>query len=175
LATRGLSGEETWKDYVAASLRDTSRPAAERIEALLQHIRLPSPPGSLAVAPWEVIGAVLDADTTAAFIEVYPKAFASASNRGKSTLITLVSSVAYNSGHPAVTDLVVANLEHGADRMSWMMAAEGLLSRNDADPRVREALEKIATSSVDAQLRDAARSVLRRTTPAPATFEDSSH
>jgi hypothetical protein len=172
-ATRGLGDEATWKEYVAASLRDTSRPAAERIEALLLHIRWPSPPGSRFMGPWEVAEAALDADTTAALIEVYPKAYASAADGAKLTLITLVSNAAYNSGNPAFTNLVLENLEHGPQRPSWIMAAEGLLRRKDADPRVREALVTMAASSVDAQFRDAAKSVLLRTTPDPARPEDS--
>lgn len=160
LAARGLSGAEGWSKYIADSLADTGRPAAERVEALLFHTRWPSPLDSRSMAPWPVIDAVLDARATDALMQVFADAFAEGSPEVKSSLMTLMSSLAYQSVHPVVADTVVENLERGARRMDWMMAAEGLLRRPDPDPRVRVALESIATTSVDEQLRAAAERVL---------------
>lgn len=47
LATRALAGEKAWRDYIVASLKDTSRSDAERIEAFMYHVATPGPtPGS---------------------------------------------------------------------------------------------------------------------------------
>jgi hypothetical protein len=43
VAERGLSGEEAWRQYVTASLKDESQPAPQRVEALVYYLYPPGP------------------------------------------------------------------------------------------------------------------------------------
>lgn len=166
LARRGLSGDETWNAYVVQSLADRGRPPAERLEPLLFHVRQPSAPGSYSMAGWNVIGSVLDDASTLALVEVLPEAYAQAVPQRRSMLSSLVSMLAYSSPHPAVTQMVLDNLEGAEDKSAWLMAADGLMRRPDhQDPRVRSVLEKMAATPSDEQARQSAQRLLQRVPP----------
>jgi hypothetical protein len=165
LARRGLAGEESWKEYVGTSLRDSARSPSERVEALLHHMQQPSPPGSRSMQPWPVIGAVLDDATTVALVDVLPAAYAESGIRNRSDLISLASSLVSRSGHPAVKSMLLEALD-GRSAMLEKRTAMRAVARRGSEPGIREALQKIAAEDADPTIRDEARRILEQDAPA---------
>ncbi len=76
LATRALNGEASWKDYIVASLKDTSRPGAERIEGFLYHVAKPGRvAGSVEFSgQFGELSAALDDEAIGALAQLLPEA-----------------------------------------------------------------------------------------------------
>jgi hypothetical protein len=162
----------------AAALRSSPLPGKTPVawSGPWQIVALPAMPrggGTSRLHSWIRPGRLPNVSRRCSFIRALPvRRAATRGSRGrssrkcwtenKSNLNSLLGDVAYHSGHPAVTELVLENVAQGARRMDWLMAAEGLLRRPDGDARVKEALERIAGESPDEQLRTAAEAVLRR-------------
>jgi len=118
------------------------------------------------MAGWNEVGRRLDDGATQALIEVLPDVYAAAIPRTRSMLSSLVSMLAYNSRHPAVTQMVLDNLEGPDSNSEWLMAAEGMMRRpGDQDPRLRTALEEMAADHASEQTRQAAERLLRNAPP----------
>lgn len=168
-AASGLTGETAWREYVLASLKDTSRPAVERIEALFVQMELPISRayGIGMRSPSLSVLNHLDQDAIKALADALPKA-ATDSSIIRETANMVVNSLG-ELEHPAVTDMLVTSLEAGSkwlDRGTAIYALAAASRRND--PRVQAALEKISTSDRDPAVQRNARVALQEESVAVA-------
>lgn len=146
-AANGAEGEDAWRDYVQTSLKDSSRSATQRIEALSH-------------ADLQGILRQLDSDAITALTQVLPQAAADPSFRRGNDLVGVLGRM----DHPAITGMLVTVLEGGGtwlDRGAAVRAVGAMESRRN-DPRVRTMLERISAIDPDPQLRQYAAAVLRR-------------
>lgn len=153
LAGRALGGESGWTEYVLASLKDTDRPPAERVEALFHAYGLPS---------WRRYGAFsadsrilrsLDEGAMRALAEVLPKAAAESDRyaHGSSTLLSDLARME----HPAITDMLLDIVRSEGVHFPRRTAVEAM-RRRAADVRVRTELERIAAEDADPEVREVA-------------------
>lgn len=152
LAQRALTGEEAWRGYVVAALKDGDLPAAERLEPLFHHLNGGS--GGLA----EV------------FDEATIRGFAAALAQARDTPLarrtgTLVFSRAADVESAAMTDLLLAAFREnaGLNRMTLL----NQLVRRRGDARVEALLQQVSTSDPDLQLRQIAARALAEDSAAP--------
>lgn len=164
VAARGLSGEEGWNRYVAASLQDTSRPSVERIEALSYHVYPPNLAPGVVDYKQGSLQVVLDDDATLrALTEVLPAVDVLPGYGGSPGL--MISNVGYiYNKHPAVTDMLLHYLERGNSR-NRAIAGEVLARTHGNDVRVREALKKALETDPDPKVRDWIRQVMGSNAP----------
>jgi hypothetical protein len=164
VAQRALAGEAAWKTYVVASLKDTSRPAVERIEALFYHMNLQRTDMGGSVAPEQLykLGDLLADDVVHAIAEVLPRA-ASDSPAIKRSASAFVNDLVAT-GNPAVTEMLRKGLDDGATWFDRSFAVSQL-ARRSSEPRIRATLEKIAASDPDPQFRESTAAALK--VPAP--------
>ncbi len=138
----GLGGEAAWRNYVLDTIKDTNRPALERIEPLFYQMGLPTVTmgtGMTVPAPQSALS-MLDPAAIQALTEALPKAAAGSSMLQQSAAMLVNQLGAIE--HPAITDMLLASLSddsHWLDRGSAIEALAALPSRR-ADPRVRAAL-----------------------------------
>jgi hypothetical protein len=161
-----LSGDEVWRGYVTASLSDTGRPAAERLEAFIYHVH---PPGVTANSYGYEPGAFHDLDDRG--IRTLAQLLPTVGNvrGGESQIGSLLSELGYRySRNPAVTDTLLHYLVHGTQTRTRRIASEVLARTHGSDPRVREALNKTIASDPDASVRDYVREIMGPVAPAPA-------
>lgn len=164
VAARGLSGEEGWNRYIAASLQDTSRTPVERIEALSYHVYPPDLAPGVVDYKQGSLEVVLDDDATLrALTEVLPAVDVLPGYGGSPGL--MISNVGYiYNKHPAVTDMLLRYLERGSAR-NRAVAGEVLARTHGNDVRVREALKKALESDPDPKVRDWIRQVMGSNAP----------
>jgi hypothetical protein len=145
LAQRGLSGEATWDSYILASLKDTTLPDAQRLDAVLFHARS-------SAATDQPLAGLLDDDAIKALAQVLPRT----SVPGTRTLLNHLVSVR----HPAITGMLVASVERRDPRFDRWLVMNMLADRTE-EPDVRAALEKIAKTDPDEQSRRLAAQALK--------------
>jgi hypothetical protein len=164
VAARGLSGEEGWHRYVAASLQDTSRTPRERIEALSYHVYPPDLAPGVVASKQGSLQVVLDDEAALrALTEVLPAVDMLPGYGGSPGL--MISNVGYiYNKHPAVTDMLLHYLERGNSR-NRTIAGEVLARTHGSDARVREALKKTLESDPDPKVRDWIRQVMGANAP----------
>lgn len=169
VARRGFAGEDSWQQYVLASLQDEGRTDAERIEALVHHYFDRSRPGAVARDRQRGFG-LLDDAATHALAQVVPRLRASAELTPAmlGQLAVDVSAIA----HPAITDMLVGSLSGGSQVITPRAAVWSLLGRGD-DARlrvalkgdqgsaVRKALEQVNDSDQDPKRREQAANILQ--------------
>lgn len=164
VAQRGLSGEETWRQYVTASLKDHSQPAPQRVEALVYYLYPPGPTRatSSSVADYfQIMTELLDDDAVRALAQAIPDS--DGLGRGANNLLGNFSSRFKD--HPAVPEMLLRVLANDPKPLMRAVAAQNLARFHASDPHVREALDKALASDPEPRVRDAIRSVLGTGTP----------
>lgn len=164
VAERGLSGEETWRQYVTASLKDESQPAPQRVEALVYYLYPPGPTratSSTVTDYFQIMTELLDDDAVRALAQAIPDS--DGLGRGANNLLGNFSSRFKD--HPAVPEMLLRVLADDPKPLMRAVAAQNLARFNASDPRVREALDKALASDPEPRVRDAIRSVLGTNTP----------
>ncbi len=172
LAQRAASGpdaEAEWKQYIVASLKDSGRPAAERIEALLYQMNLLIGAGVQANAPLNIgptLG-MLDDDAIRMLAEVLPAAAAESSILQQSAN-QLVSNLGYV-GSPVTTDLLLAILSDGSTSLSRPTATEalGTAAHRQNDSRAYAMLERLGAGDPDPRVRQIAADALKARSSMP--------
>jgi hypothetical protein len=150
LGQRYVMGEESWKKYMASSLKDTSRPDTERVEALIFELNRP--------VPMDLQGFLQDNDALPALRDLLP-GLPTNSPAGNQPLL-LLSRLA-QIDDPAITDLVLKGLEKQKSTFA-LSILRTLFGKHSDDPRVRAALEKIATEDPDPDVRKFVADLLRK-------------
>jgi hypothetical protein len=167
-AAHGAEGAAGWKQYVRDSLKDSSRPAVERIEALFYEMNLPVTAlyrkGNSTVQP---AIEMLDDDSVRSLAEVLPRAAAESPVIQRS-LNELLRSLGNLSRPAAVTDLLVAMVESGFPSVDRVAAVEALgqSARHQQNQRAYAALQKLAADP-DARVREVAAVALQARSSAP--------
>jgi hypothetical protein len=145
LANRGLAGEATWNRYILSSLADATLPDAQRLEAILFHVRR-SPPSE------QPLVSLLDDHAIKELAQVLPRT----SVPGTRTLLNHLASVR----HPAITDMLLSSVERRDPRFDRSQVVN-LLAHRVEEPKVRAALEHIAKVDPDYQSRRIAMQALQ--------------
>lgn len=159
VAQRGLSGEAPWRQYVVASLKDSARPAPERVEALVYTLYPPGPTrATTTTAPdyFQVMQELLDDDAVRALAEAIPDS--NGLGAGANNLLGNFS--ARYRTHPAVPPMLLRVLENDPKPLMRAVAAQNLALFNADEPRIREALLKARDSDPDANVRSTIRQIL---------------
>jgi hypothetical protein len=143
LARRGLLGESEWHDYVVSTLKDTSLTPAERIEPLFHAVNQRGKVPDLS--------RMLDED---AAIEAFADAFSrlQASAKGPELPTTVLMSGLGSIYHPAITGLLLDNLDR-ATQPSVRQSIVSQLIRRNADERVQNAFRKLSAEDADPEVR----------------------
>jgi hypothetical protein len=150
IANRGLSGEATWKSYVLSSLEDTTLSDAQRLEAVLFHVRS----SDVSNQP---LADMLDNDAIKALAQVLPRAASTGTDiYGVPTLLIQLAPIR----HPSVTSMLLASVEKHDPRFDRRLVMNMLADRVE-EPEVRAALEKIAKVDPDEQSRQIATKALQ--------------
>jgi hypothetical protein len=157
VAERTLSGEESWKRYVVASLKDSSRPAPDRLEALAYYLY---PPAPAARSPdsseyWQTLE-MLDDSAVTAMAEALPGA---GSLQGNADIL-MANFAGTHIKNPVVTDMLLNVLAHHATPKMRRGAGQVLARAHRNEPRVRDALTKAIESDPDPGVRDWIRQVV---------------
>lgn len=164
-ALAGAGGDAPWRQYILDSLKDSSRPSEERIEALLYHLNLPTSEASSLVgrlASQPNLRLLLDAEAIPALAAAL-QGISSDSAMLKSSVSNVARDLS-QIDHPAITDMYLASLEADGkwlDRYSAASSLGQMASRRN-DPRVRAVLEKIRTEDPDKDVRRAAEEALNK-------------
>lgn len=163
LAERGLSGEAWWNDYVAASLRDSKKSPAQRIEAFVYEL-YPIAPLPQNENYFDRIKEILDGPTLRGLTEALPHAGTLQGDKGLAG--SLLSNIGYQyNKDPAVTAMLLDVLEHDTMTRNRTIAGEVLARTHPGDPKVREALNRAMTTDPDLRVRDWVKQVLGVKTP----------
>lgn len=159
LAERGLAGEGAWRTYVNSSLRDTDRPATERIEAVLyEYEAVGRQPIEDSFKPRPYFD-VLDSGAIDVLARLIPEA-ANQTPASERRLLSVASSLAsHDRSGDAAIDALLHFLRHGKNSSSRMGAVGDLgrwykdnervraalwdTLRNDPDPSVRERVTQV--------------------------------
>lgn len=153
VAERTLSGEEPWKLYVANSLKDTSRSAAERAEALVYYLYPPGPYKYAFSHPdySKVMNDVLDDDAVTALATAFPDA----GSLNGSAVSLLGGFAPKYPKNPAVTRMLLTIVQ--TDKRSDMrsLAGEVLASMHASEPPVRAVLNQVIQNDPDPSVRKA--------------------
>jgi hypothetical protein len=160
LATRGLSGEESWRAYINTSLHDTSRPAAERVEAFVYQHNLPTHEQPRETGQTYPAFSMLDE----AGIDVLARLLTKASEERPATegrMVRVANAIAptYRS-NAAVTDALLHYLRHGSSTNTRRIAIESLGHWRRDEQRVRDALQETLRNDPDPGVRDWVRQVM---------------
>ncbi len=151
VAERTLSGEEPWKLYVANSLKDSSRSAAERAEALAYYLYPPGPSMDAFSHPdsSKVMNDVLDDEAVTALATAFPDA-GSLNGSAVSLLGGFASKYPKNT---AVTQMLLTIVQ--SDKRSAMrsLAGEVLASMHASEPPVRAVLNQVIQNDPDPSVR----------------------
>jgi hypothetical protein len=162
VAERGLSGEEAWRRYVTASLKNRDSPAAQRVEALVYYLYPPGPTErtSRDNPDYEqIMKDMLDDDAALrAFAEAIPDA---GRLRGGNGGLLLMSNVGYRyARNPATTEMMLRILQSDPVARRRTVAGEVLARAHASEPRVRDALNKALNSDPDQSVRNWIRLIL---------------
>jgi hypothetical protein len=166
VAERSLSGEESWKRYLVASLKDSSRPAPDRLEALAYHLYPPAPGAAPSGTQYWQILEMLDDSAVTAMAEALPSAGSLQGNAG----ILMSNFAGTHNKNPAVTEMLLRVLEHDSRPRMRTIAGEVLARAHRREPRVRDALSKAMGSDPDPGVRDWIRQVLPAAEEPKPTF-----
>lgn len=150
LARTMLSGGTAWSDYVTTSLNDASLFDAERLEPLLISMDQP------ANAPLDMRG-VLQSEQVVHSLE---KLLSTRSDLRKDRRVARLMSTLAATGHPAMVNLVLANLEQLRVHTPPPLFIS-MLARYKDDARVRAELQRVALGDADLKMREAAASALK--------------
>lgn len=157
LAARMVVSERVWTDFIASSLVDEARGVDERMEALLHHVqgRLYDPRNTEAE-----VSRIVGIDGQEALGKILMQAIASDSI-GRETVAYVVNFMG-GMDHPAVTDalLAAADLRRSAFERFVIFRQ---LSLRASDQRVRSALQRIAASDPDLEVRGLAAQAIAQT------------
>jgi hypothetical protein len=154
LAQRGLNGDAAWKDYVVSSLKDTNRPIAERMEALMYHMYQPGPGGGFLMSMDS--RKILDDEVIKALGKALPQAASLPDvKRMTAQLVGDMTQV-----KTPAADGVLAELLEPGNEPELRRAIVTQLTRRSSEARVRSMLEKIRSGDPDPQLRQMAEQVL---------------
>ncbi len=157
LVTRALAGENAWKDYIVASLKDASRSDAERIEAFMYQVATPGQvPGSFRFSG-QLSPELLDDVAIRALSRLLPVAARSPEIKpAMDSVLSMVGALK----KPAVTSLFLEMLDQTAEpEFKYSIIRE--LSRRGSEPAVRAVLEKLSRADPDAKLRELATNALK--------------
>jgi hypothetical protein len=165
VARRGLTGEEGWRTYVVSSLKNSSLPDSQRVEALMYELYPPNTlekPTGPANPNYSQILKGLDDAAVRALIEIFPRADVFRSGPSNNLLGNFAT---MNSLNPAVTELLLQVLAHDSKAMNREVAAKVLIETHvrwasTSVPRVLEALTKAISSDPDPQVRDDIRQMM---------------
>lgn len=157
LAQRPLAGDGEWKQYIVSSLRDSSRPVAERIEAFSYQMYGGIPGSSSTFKAGD--RSFLDEEVIRALAQVLPQA----TNLPATGLFTVSTATHLLSlDNPAGISLVLEMLSecNEPDNRSNLVS---LIVRYSKEAPGRKALEKIGTDHPDLELRQIATDLLEST------------
>lgn len=151
VAERGLSGEGPWKQYVVASLKDSSRPAAERTEALTYYLYPPGPGERAPSHPdyRQLMEELLDDDAATALAQALPTA---GSLNGSANNL-LGNFAPRHRQNAAVTEMLLTIVESDTRPVMRSVAGEVLARMHANEPRVRAVLNKVIQSDPDQSVR----------------------
>ena len=152
--TGGAEGDALWRDYVIDTLKDSSLPAGQRLDPFIYLV------GSDRTSDVRNVGAFLDEDVLQALAEVFPSVWTSGRDAEKLAR-PLVNALQLARG-PAVVDLYAEILRHAIDPMTRSIAARVLAREYRDDPRTRTALELVAASDPNPELRKLAGDTLQQ-------------
>ncbi len=161
VAERALSGDGPWRDYAVARVRDTSLPAARRLEAWYWMAdAMPLDQQKMSDTLAGMLTALQEGDGVRVLVDLLASTqknpsspdYGLAGQQGQMAL-RQIGSV----NHPAAPELLIASF----DAMPNYLTLSVLATRRD-DPRVDAKLESIAAEHADAQLRRMAASRLRQ-------------
>jgi hypothetical protein len=154
LAQRGLHGDGAWKDYVVASLRDTSKPIAERMEAFMYHMYQPGPGGGVTMSM--ASRKILDDEVIRALGKALPQATSLPDvKRMTGQLIGDIAQVKSTAADGLLQELLQQGSEPAVKR-----AVVTQLARRSSESRVRSMLEEVRSGDADPQLRQLAEQAL---------------
>jgi hypothetical protein len=146
VALRLLTGEERWKEYVAANIRNASLTPAERFSPLAYLVQTDQKQDARKL---------LDDGVIAELVDVVP-ALVDQALVPTTSLLALLP--AENS--TAVIGLLLASVD-GAQKPGSRTLLLGALANRVADPRVRSKLEMIAAADPEPSLREQEAGVLK--------------
>jgi hypothetical protein len=158
IAGRALSGEETWRSYVASSLEDTSLSPEQRLEALVYYLYPPEPAGQTKSHPdFSQIIKDMDDNAVRAFADAMPRAGRLPGGVNNNLLGNFA---AHHLKNPAINDMLLEMLGNHPDPRTRMGAVQLLGQSQPNVPRVRAALLKALQDDPDAGVRSYIRQVL---------------
>lgn len=162
VARRALEGEGPWRQYVVSSLKDTGRPALQRLEALVYYLYPPGPTERTSTDNpdyWEVMKDIFADDAAlSAFAGSIPDA---GRLRGGNGGLLLISNIGYRyTQSPAITDMMLRILESDPLPRRRSVAGEVLARAHASEPRVLDALNKALAGDPDKSVRDWIRQIL---------------
>jgi hypothetical protein len=158
-----LSGDAPWRDYVVATVRDTSLPTAQRLDPLTWMMGASQRYPRMDATFKEVLPALLDGDGARVLAELLAsKQKDSADPLGDLAGGIVVAQLSVMD-HPAVPDLLVAWFDAAPSEIALRF-----LAQRRSDPRVRKKLEAIAAGDADPKLSQQAASFLLQ---APASTQ----
>jgi hypothetical protein len=162
VAERSLSGEEPWRRYVISSLKDSGRPAPERLEALVYYLYPPAPPAGApdSTGYWQILE-MLDEGAVIAMADALPAAGSLQGNAG----ILMSNFAGKHMKNPAVTEMLLNVLAHDTTPRMRRIAGEVLARARRGEPRVRDALIRAIESDPDPNTRDWIRQVMGPAAP----------
>jgi hypothetical protein len=155
LGQRGIAGEEPWKKYIAASLKDTSRSDADRIEALAFELGRP--------VRMDLQGFLKDNDALPALSELLPRL--GSDSLGRNTVFSLLGRLAPIED-AAITDLVLDVVSGNPGKLkpasSLVYMLGNMLKSQPDNARIRTVLEKISAEEPDPNLRQTIADLLKK-------------
>jgi hypothetical protein len=161
IARRALSGDESWRAYVATTVRDTSLSTAQRLDPLNWMIGAAQLDPRMDATFKTVLPALLDGDGVAVLADLLTvgqkQSAAMLGGLGGMTLLVRLGVM----DHPAVADLLVACFDAMPSEITLRV-----LAQRRGDPRVRNKLEAIAAGDADPKLRQVAASFVQQAAPA---------
>ncbi|HYP80365.1 MAG TPA: HEAT repeat domain-containing protein [Steroidobacteraceae bacterium] len=158
--TGGAAGDALWREYVIDTLKDTSLPVGQRLDPFIYMV------GSDRTPDARNVGAFLDDTALRALAMVFPSVWSSGRDAERLAR-PLVNALQLAKG-PAVLDLYAEILRHAIDPMTRWVAVRVLVRDYRNDPRTRTALELVAATDPNPELRKlAAESLQQGSGPAP--------
>lgn len=156
VAQRALSGEGAWRQYVISSLKDSGRPAPERVEALVHHLYPPGPTirtTSTIDGYFEIMEELLDEESVRALAAAIPDS--NGLGRGANNLLGNFGSRFRT--HPAIPGMMLRVLQEDPRWLMRAVAAEHLGRFHFSEPWVREAFRKALDSDPEPRVHEVIR------------------
>jgi hypothetical protein len=153
--TDGVAGEAMWRDYVVTTLKDATLPGMQRLEPFSYTVLNDSP---------KQVAAILDDEGLQTLVAVFPSAW-SGSPKSETLARAVVAALQWSSS-PFVVDFYAEALRQARNPMTRAASVKALAAGWRADPRAREALQAVAVSEPDPELRKIATDALQSRGPA---------